>query len=67
MSKTQASTRREWYFVQIVIIALLWYGHLHKQLRYAVGGGIVVLVLGWQHAYDLLIVYGALAAFAGLV
>lgn len=47
--------------------ALLWHGHVQKQLRYAVGGGIVVLILGWQHAYDLLIIYGVLAAFAGLV
>ena len=33
------------------------------EFRYAVAGGVLALVLGWQHAYDLVLVYGILGAF----
>jgi len=42
----------------IAVFGLLLTGARRGQLRYAVAGGIVGLILGWQHAYDILILYG---------
>jgi len=50
----------------IVVFYLLLRGETKGQLRYAVGGGLLALFLGWQHAYDLLSVYAVLAAYAAL-
>ena len=49
-----------------LILAVLWLlliGERKRQLRYAVGAGLVAHFLGWQHGYDLLIVWGVPAAY----
>ncbi len=33
------------------------------RIRYALAAGLVALFLGWQHAYDLVLVYGILGAY----
>ncbi len=38
-----------------------------KQYRYAIIAGVVALFFGWQHAYDLVLVYGILGIFGMLV
>lgn len=57
-------------------IAALWYifvfelvlrGQGSGQLRYAVGAGLFAQFLGWQHAYDLVSIYGVLFAYAVLL
>lgn len=57
-------------------IAALWYifvfelvlrGQARGQLRYAVGAGLFAQFLGWQHAYDLVSIYGVLFAYAVLL
>lgn len=50
----------------VFVFDLVLRGEARGQLRYAVAAGLVALFLGWQHAYDLLIVYGVLAAYAFL-
>ena len=47
----------------IGVFELLLYGQTRGQLRYAVAGGAVALFLGWQHAYDLITIYGVIAAY----
>jgi hypothetical protein len=42
-------------------------GQKKNQLRYAVYAGLWALFMGWQHAYDLFIVYGVLGAYAALL
>jgi hypothetical protein len=42
---------------------LLWQGYQKQQLRYAVLAGVVALILGLHHAYDLIILYGVWGAF----
>ena len=49
------------------VFDLLLRGHAKGQLRYAVYAGLFALFMGWQHAYDLLIVYGVVGAYALLV
>lgn len=51
----------------IFVFDLLLRGHAKGQLRYAVYAGLFALFMGWQHAYDLLIVYGVVGAYALLV
>jgi len=51
----------------IFVFDLLLRGHAKGQLRYAVYAGLFALFMGWQHAYDLLIVYGVIGAYALLV
>jgi len=51
----------------IFVFDLLLRGQARGQLRYAVAAGLAALFLGWQHAYDLVSVYGVLAAFAVLM
>lgn len=47
----------------IFVFELVLRGEAKGQYRYAVWGGLAVLFIGWQHAYDLLIVYGVLGAY----
>jgi hypothetical protein len=47
----------------IFVFDLILRGQAKQQLRYAVAAGAVALFLGWQHAYDLVSVYGVLAAY----
>lgn len=42
---------------------LILRGEAKGQLRYAVWAGLFVLFLGFQHAYDLFLVYGILSAY----
>lgn len=49
------------------VFDLVLRGHAKGQLRYAVYAGLFALFMGWQHAYDLLIVYGVIGAYALLV
>ncbi len=49
-----------------LILAVLWLlliGEQRGQLRYAVWAGLVTHFLGWQHGYDLLIVWGVPAVY----
>lgn len=50
----------------IFVFDLVLQGQVKQQLRYAFAAGAVALFLGWQHAYDLVSVYGVLAAYAVL-
>lgn len=50
----------------IFVFDLILRGEVKNQLRYAVGAGFFALFLGWQHTYDLLTVYGIIAAYAFL-
>ncbi len=50
----------------ILVFDLVLRGEARGQLRYAVAAGLLAQFLGWQHAYDLLSIYGVLAAYAGL-
>ncbi len=50
----------------IFVFDLILRGQARGQLRYAVAAGGVALFLGWQHAYDLVAVYGILAAYTAL-
>jgi hypothetical protein len=47
----------------IFVFDLVLRGEVKKDYRYAAAGGFVALFLGWQHAYDLLIVYAVLGAY----
>ena len=47
----------------IFVFDLLLRGQARGQLRYAVAAGLVALFLGWQHAYDLVLVYGILGGY----
>lgn len=47
----------------VVVFDLVLRAEAHGQLRYAVAAGLVALFLGWQHAYDLWLVYGILGGY----
>jgi hypothetical protein len=49
------------------VFDLVLRGQAKNQLRYAVYAGLFALFMGWQHTYDLLIVYGVLGAYGLLV
>ncbi len=51
----------------LAVIALLLLGERRGQLRYAVYAGLTALFLGWQHGYDLLIVWIVPTAYAGVL
>lgn len=51
----------------MLVFDLVLRGQARSQLRYAVYAGLFALFMGWQHAYDLLIVYGVLGAYGLLV
>lgn len=48
----------------IFVFDLLLRGQAQGQLRYAVAAGLVALFFGWQHAYDLVLVYGIVGGYA---
>ncbi|GAB4112065.1 MAG: hypothetical protein Fur005_14250 [Roseiflexaceae bacterium] len=48
------------------IFALMIYAMKTRQYRYAVGAGVVSIILGMQHTYDLITVYGVLCLFGAL-
>lgn len=47
----------------IFIFYLVWRGQVKEKLGYAVAAGLVAQFLGWQHAYDLTLVYGILGGY----
>jgi uncharacterized membrane protein len=47
----------------VVVFGLVLIGQQREQLRYAVAAGVVAQVLGWQHGYDLIIIYGVLGGY----
>lgn len=51
----------------ILVFDLVLRGQVKGQLRYSVWAGLFALFLGWQHAYDLAIIYGVLGAYALLL
>jgi len=51
----------------IFVFDLVLRGQARNDLRYALGAGLVALFLGWQHAYDLILVYGILGSYALLL
>jgi hypothetical protein len=48
----------------LAVFSLLLLGARQEQIRYAIAAGIVALILGWQHAYDILILYGIPGIYA---
>lgn len=51
----------------IALIGLTFVAYQRRQLRYAVGAGLVGALIGLQHAYDLLTVAAVLGSFTLLV
>jgi len=51
----------------LAVIGLLLLGERRSQLRYAVFAGLVAFFLGWQHTYDLLIVWIVPTVYAGVL
>lgn len=51
----------------IFVFDLILRGQAKGQLRYAVLAGLVALFFGWQHAYDLVLVYGILGSYGLLM
>lgn len=51
----------------IAVFAVVLYGYELKQLRYSFAAGLLALFFGFQHAYDLWLVYSVLLAFAILL
>jgi hypothetical protein len=51
----------------IFVFDLILRGQAKGRRRNAVAAGLAALFLGWQHAYDLVAVYGILAAYAFLL
>ncbi len=47
----------------IFIFDLVLRGQATKKLWYPVAAGFIALFLGWQHAYDLVLVYGILGTY----
>ncbi|MEZ4640048.1 MAG: hypothetical protein R2856_34670 [Caldilineaceae bacterium] len=52
-------------YVGVFELALI--GQEKRQQRYAVYAGLLALFLGWQHAYDLILVYGILGIYTGML
>lgn len=51
----------------LTVFGLVLIGQRQDQLRYAVAAGVIAQLLGWQHGYDLVIIYGVLGAYGLLV
>ena len=49
------------------VFDLVLRGQAKGRLSYAVVAGVVALFLGWQHPYDLVLIYGILLAYALLL
>lgn len=50
----------------IIVFYLVLLGEKRNQYRFSVAAGLLTAFLGWQHTYDLILVYGVLAAYIGL-
>lgn len=51
----------------VFVFDLVQRGQQRRQLKYAVFAGLVALFFGWQHAYDLVLVYGILGFYTLLL
>jgi len=51
----------------IFVFYLVLQGQAKKQLRYAVAAGLFAFLWGWQHAYDLILVYGILGLYTAML
>jgi hypothetical protein len=51
----------------IFVFDIFLKAHATRQYRYAIYAGLLALFLGWQHAYDLFIIWFVIAAFVGLL
>ncbi len=51
----------------IFTFILILRGQAKRQLRYAIAAGLVAFFLGWQHAYDLVLIYGILGSYIFLM
>ncbi len=47
----------------ILVFYLVLLGERVEQYKYTVAAGLVALFFGWQHAYDLVLVYGILGGY----
>jgi len=45
----------------------IWRGWKEEQTKYMVIAGVLALLLGWMHAYDLVLIYGIMGTFALLI
>jgi len=45
-------------------LEFVWRGWKEERTRYMLVAGLLALLLGWMHAYDLLLIYGIVGAFA---
>lgn len=45
-------------------LEFIWRGWKEKQTKHMVSAGVLALLLGWMHAYDLLLIYGIMGTFA---
>ncbi len=45
----------------------IWRGWKQERMKLMVGAGLLALLLGWIHAYDLVLVYGIVGTFALLI
>ena len=50
--------------LMILIYGLFVVGYERRQWRYPLLASLVALLLGWEHAYDLLLVYAVIGVFA---
>jgi uncharacterized membrane protein YozB (DUF420 family) len=50
-----------------LIFEFVWRGWKEERTRHMVVAGVLSLLLGWMHTYDLLIIYGVVGAFALLI
>lgn len=48
----------------IITLALVLRGYEEQRLSYSFAAGLAALILGWQHAYDLITIYAVILAFA---
>lgn len=47
-----------------LIFEFIWRGWREEQKKHMIAAGVLALLLGWQHAYDLLLIYGVTGTFA---
>ena len=50
----------------LAVLSVLLVGERRGQLRYAILAGLIAHFLGWQHGYDLVIVWGIPSFYAGV-
>jgi len=51
-------------WLMIAVFGLIILGFERRQWRYPLAAAVIAFVLGWSHAYDLLLIYAVVGAFA---